>query len=817
MNNLRTVMIILFISLNCLLMAGCTTTEALPTATVELKPTNTSAPTETETAVSEPTITPLLPTETSESVPNSQPMQVVDIPPCDPESTGDKMTISEAINNLDSVLDSMNSFQFQTLYQFTQNGKYIPDQLALEINGMYSGLTPDADFWMTPISYEYERSHTTVTDLKIQDQTETIVTEDSTWVKLTNDSVWIEQANNQESIYDRRAHNLPEVLGPFYLLSSDFQEDSFFIGHSEKQTIDGETMTHRCWHTDLSLDETYLDYPKVDGPFFLIWHWDQLYTFLEEPEIHIWLNEDETELLNLAITGKQVGDMYFDWEEGVVEHDPPNDFVYWVELSEVNQPISILPPSSEQLVLTLPTQTEPQEKVLSQETIKFPIPDNAVLISDPLQEDYDPGDLSSLKPREFLGPGQSVTYSWMSDYVSPAWDEMPYGSRPVYASERTLPDLFSFYSDILQAQGWQLDSAEFKFGKPAYYLVFSKGNQSLPILLEEIVGEPARIWAFLPQDGSSPETKAMQLTQYQESGISWIWDNEIDQSDSVWVSGREGISVYDGTEWTTHLKNSSVYRLAIDPDRNVWASTEEGFKIYDGENWAAPEGAANINFEYGLEDFTFDQDGRLWVIVANDPHHVAVFDNGEWQFFPSGSFVDCNTGLIFADSQGRIWLGEDDEKNTVYYLDGNDWYQVIDDQTTPLEVQECENGAACTSSQKCTGYGVNNIVEDSKGGIWVGYRNGLKYFDGQSWNIFDTETGDFPFDYVDAMTIDQFDRIWVLSDSSAFHMLDETGSWQSFFPKPSDHISSTQKLIVDAQGNIWLTGGSIFKYEPPKP
>jgi ligand-binding sensor domain-containing protein len=284
------------------------------------------------------------------------------------------------------------------------------------------------------------------------------------------------------------------------------------------------------------------------------------------------------------------------------------------------------------------------------------------------------------------------------------------------------------------------------------------------------------------------------------------------------VSGWEGVSVYDGTEWTNHLENSSVNNLAIDPDGYIWASTEEGFKIYDGENWAAPEGAANINFENGVIDFTFDQEGRLWAVVANDLYNLAVFDNGEWRFFTSDSFADCNTSLIFADSQGRIWFGKEDEKNTVYYVDGNDWFEVIGEQTTPLDVKECEDGSTCTTFESCTTYdGVKNIVEDSNGQIWVGNSNGLKVFDGESWTILDTETSDLPFDYIDQMTIDQFDRIWVLSESEAFHMLDETGNWQSFFPESGIHLSSTQKLTVDAQGNIWLTGMSIFEYEPPKP
>ena len=742
-------------------------------------------------------------------------LEEVDIPRCSPESTIDELTLSEVSNNITSMLEDMNSFQFHAKYYYESDGHYAPGQLAMEMKGKYSNMKPDPDFFMTPISTHYFQSQTEVVDLHTLAQTKAIIIDDMSWVKLPNSSGWIEQSIDSESYFLDPVFNEPEALGPFYFLSTLYYQGyaDNLIGRVEKLEEEGMTITHRCWHADPDL-------PNPNEPSFFLWHWDQLYTALVDPEIHLWLNEDETELFRIAITGKQVADVYLDI--GVDEHDPPNNLFYSVELSDVNQSIQIEAPADDQIILSIPEPIDPSDTGQVFETGQFPIPDGAVEIADPLLEEYEEGDFSGIKPREFTMVGQGNTYFWMSDNLRPAWREMPYELRPVYESQSDLPSLFDFYVKTLQAQGWQLESANFTFGRETYYLVFRNDSVTLPIMFEGRVDKPARIWAFLPQDESIDSAIQLAWTEFQldENDVGFPQALLIDQLDRVWIGGNDGIAVYDGTSWTKHLHDLRVTSLALDPQGNIWATTEDGIVAYDGSEWYTPEHANDVSFENGLITSTFDQSGRLWTSINIDKYHIAIFDRTNWRFFTSDAFTQCDINIFFEDSQGRMWLGKED-LNDLFFIDGGEWYQVVGDENTPLEEDECsgEKCLAFEAGQCSTSLfeGINNIVEDSTGRIWVGYTTGLKHFDGQSWTHYDADTGELPFEYISKMIIDHFDRIWVLSDEGGVHMLDDTGNWQSFFPKSDIRLSWVEDVAVDSEGNIWFTGGLIYRLEPPTP
>lgn len=100
MNTFRTFIIIVFIAMVCLLIAGCsaaaetpTATVESPTATAELKPTNTSEPTETATAVPSATFTPE-PTATATTLPTNTPTTE----PTPTETSTNPSNLSEPFN-----------------------------------------------------------------------------------------------------------------------------------------------------------------------------------------------------------------------------------------------------------------------------------------------------------------------------------------------------------------------------------------------------------------------------------------------------------------------------------------------------------------------------------------------------------------------------------------------------------------------------------------------------------------------------------------------------------------------------------------------
>ena len=815
-----------------LVFAGCQTEEAVPTleVTPEIEPSlvveeatfiadeATMPPTEEMTLTPTEEATPSISDEPSIQSQFVLPTAEDEMPGCQSELPTDALSLQEAGANIAENLIQLDGFQFHTIYQFTADGEYLPNQLAVEITGEYSEPRPYIDlpdYAFIPSIEQFYRSHIIATDLHTQAMNESIIVEDLTWAKLSNDSGWIEQKSFAETVYEMPMINLAEVLGPYYLFPSLDMQPLDYIGHIEELEAEGQTILHRCWHLDPTIEEF---------SFFALFHWYNFATILEEPEIHFWFNDEETQLLGLAITGEQVAEFVTD--VGIVEeYDPPNQFRYQVEISNINQSADIQPPSPELIMMTIP---ESDEFLTSNAAEELPIPVDAVLISDPLREERDQDDFSSFKPFEFGVHQQNFTYLWTIDHLPSAWEELSYLSRPVYESSLTLPALFNFYIEGFAEQGWHLDSATLMLGS-TYLLTFKNGSRIFPMMLEEIIGKPTRIWAFLPPDEAAVDAanKTWTTFTHDETGMyaGTIFGNP---TGLIWFGGGDHITVYDGAKWTNYLTNSygGGGNIALDPQGNIWATVEDGISIFDGEAWHTSEDIANAPFQLGLVN-GFDQSGQFWTSVRNEDY-VAVWNGTSWRYFASDSFGPCDFSTILGDSQGRVWFGKEDEQNSIFYFEPAEdaWYQVISDQTVQIEVNECGDVDSCSGSGEvisCIQYieyiDAQHIVEDSNGRIWIGYGDGLKVFDGQTWTIYSTQSGDLPFEYLALMAIDHLDRLWVVSVSGGLYMLDESGEWQSILLGTDVELSSnfSDAIGVDSEGNIWIAANSIYKFEPPTP
>jgi len=75
----------------------------------------------------------------------------------------------------------------------------------------------------------------------------------------------------------------------------------------------------------------------------------------------------------------------------------------------------------------------------------------------------------------------------------------------------------------------------------------------------------------------------------------------IDSTGNKWFGTSEGISRFDGTDWTTYTTDDGlvcnfVNSIAIDSDGNIWFGTNHGVSSLDGVNWTVydkSDGLAN--------------------------------------------------------------------------------------------------------------------------------------------------------------------------------------------------------------------------------
>ena len=139
----------------------------------------------------------------------------------------------------------------------------------------------------------------------------------------------------------------------------------------------------------------------------------------------------------------------------------------------------------------------------------------------------------------------------------------------------------------------------------------------------------------------------------------------------VWVATYDGVSKYDGNNWTSYYKSDGLpldgaLAVGVAPDGTVWAGTSTrqaysgwGISRYDGDTWDT------FTQEDGLVSNVVDAiavtpDGVVWVANIGGPSYngVSVYDNGKWTAVPDDENLALN-GIrsIAVSPDGTVWIG----------------------------------------------------------------------------------------------------------------------------------------------------------------
>lgn len=220
-----------------------------------------------------------------------------------------------------------------------------------------------------------------------------------------------------------------------------------------------------------------------------------------------------------------------------------------------------------------------------------------------------------------------------------------------------------------------------------------------------------------------------------------------DRKGNIWMAAFDGVFKYDGkyfTNITSKVSSARFFSIAEDRKGNLWfGSVGSGVFYYDGKSF---------------RNFT-TRDGLL--------------NNG--------------SSSIYEDSKGNIWFGVlggvsryDGRHFRNYILDGNAMYEHM-------------TGDALPKKQL---FGVNTIIEDKKGGFWLG-TNGVFRYDGKSFTAF-TRNGK-PFKNVRSIIEDKKGNIWIGGADGLWRY--NGGTFTNFKQGFVGHI------IEDKKGNIWISSG----------
>lgn len=158
----------------------------------------------------------------------------------------------------------------------------------------------------------------------------------------------------------------------------------------------------------------------------------------------------------------------------------------------------------------------------------------------------------------------------------------------------------------------------------------------------------------------------------EESGLpsSTVFCMTQDASGKLWFGTRNGIAVYDGSQWiyyTTQngLTYNQVMSLQIDKYGKVWALTKSQYfaiNYFDGHKWK------RMNFDYNLPDYYDQRSAVFEVNYSNDDLLIAfghiekgvvIYYHNKWQRFTSQNGLPGDKVFSIKIDSNKVWIGTD--------------------------------------------------------------------------------------------------------------------------------------------------------------
>lgn len=254
-----------------------------------------------------------------------------------------------------------------------------------------------------------------------------------------------------------------------------------------------------------------------------------------------------------------------------------------------------------------------------------------------------------------------------------------------------------------------------------------------------------------------------------------------DKEGNLWFGTHSGLSKYDGKKFTNFttkdgLVNNRVSELLIDKTGNVWVGTWEGVsKLNDTTFSTFPIPNPDIillpyqSTMNWITEIIEDKQGNIW--ISRDGYGVCKYDGQSFTHYTQkDGLASNNVQVIHEDNQGNLWFGsrvEKDNSNSdgrtgdggltrfdgktftrfdkIKGLSKNDIYAINEDNNGNIWIGANGLGAYRYDRKDFTlisetdrkdlmpfGYGIQSILQDTKGNLWFGLSGGLFRLSGNS-------------------------------------------------------------------------------------
>jgi Two component regulator propeller len=292
--------------------------------------------------------------------------------------------------------------------------------------------------------------------------------------------------------------------------------------------------------------------------------------------------------------------------------------------------------------------------------------------------------------------------------------------------------------------------------------------------------------ALLHHSLSSRKNAGWVADHLQDTQVN---DILIDAQGRVWTATDSGVSVYDGTQWTTYsarddgLPGDRTRHLLLDHQGDVWVLAHRGVSVFDGARWTTfTSETADLPPNASAVGITLDRQHRVWLYW--DRAGISVFDHQAWTTYTTktSGLVDNRVSTMAFDDQNRAWIGT----------------------IAGLSVFDGETWTAYTAGNSGLLHDhISAIGFDRRGRAWIGAQGELSVFDGLIWASYPidrTPISGNSYGGPYAIAFDDQNRAWI-GVQGGLNVLDAASGEMIL----QDNETTVNGVLFDIPGQVWIS------------
>ncbi|WP_162903036.1 ligand-binding sensor domain-containing protein [Taibaiella koreensis] len=304
-----------------------------------------------------------------------------------------------------------------------------------------------------------------------------------------------------------------------------------------------------------------------------------------------------------------------------------------------------------------------------------------------------------------------------------------------------------------------------------------------------------------------------------------------DRNNELLVGTYGGFSIFDGTNFVNYNKSAGLSQnlinaLDYDSKGSIWIGTDNGVSRFNGRQFKTYYPSAANSEDNAILQIETDGYGQTWALTRSRK----LF------YFTGAAFSrETRIGLVSAitlDKTGNLWAAS---QQGIYIFKGKDWHREVAITHNNLGVfikrmsfgrysgtlyclsltglLAVENGQLETPdwANQFLNKDFTNILEDSKGNIWLSLDDGGAWVGRQqSWTHYTYQNG-LTDDLVYAFYEDREGNIWIGTNGSGIYRY--TGSIFTYYDRSSGLSGpSIMAIAQGSKGDLFLASGSSGLY-----